>query len=106
MPPGALAAGAFDGGSYVVRSYYQDAGRWTSSNTLPSDNRPIANNIWAAFTAAERASQQNLDWSNRNRVFGRPEDKDAEVALRGSGMRDERFGDGRPSFGRGGVIVL
>jgi hypothetical protein len=67
--------------------YYQDGGRWTWSDTPPWDSRPTADNVWAAFTAAEWASQQKLDWSHRARVFDVLKKKDAEVALRGSGMR-------------------
>jgi hypothetical protein len=63
--------------------YYQEEGRWTWSDTLPWDSRPTADNIWAAFTAAEWASQQNLDWSHRERVFDLLKKKDAEVARRG-----------------------
>ncbi len=58
-------------------------GSWTWSDTPPWDSRPTAENLWAAFTAAEWASQQKLDWSHRERVFELLKKKDAEVARRG-----------------------
>ena len=63
--------------------YYQNEGKWAWSDTQPWDSRPTADNIWAAFTAAEWASQQKLDWSHRERVFDVLKKKDAEVACRG-----------------------
>ncbi len=63
--------------------YYRDVGTWAWSDTPPWDSRPTADNIWAAFTAAEWASQQKLDWSHRERVFEVLKKKDAEVACRG-----------------------
>ena len=50
--------------------YYQDEGKWTWSDKPPWDSRPTVDNIWAAFTAAEWATQQRLDWSHRERVRG------------------------------------
>ena len=79
-----FGSGGFDGGSCMKFAvYYQDEGSWTWSDTPPWDSRPTANNVWAAFTAAEWASEQKLDWSHRQRVFDVLKNKDAEVAGRG-----------------------
>ena len=62
--------------------YYQDGGRWTWSDKPPWDSRPTVDSIWAAFTAAEWATQQRLDWSHRERVFEMLKEKDAEIKQR------------------------
>ncbi len=62
--------------------YYQDEGKWTWSDKPPWDNRPTVDNIWAAFTTAEWATQQGLDWSHRERVFEMLKKKDAEIKQR------------------------
>ena len=54
-PPGAFLQWLFDEGCMGFAVYYQDDGRWTWSDTPPWDSRPTADNIWAAFTAAEWA---------------------------------------------------
>jgi hypothetical protein len=62
--------------------YYQDEGKWTWSDKPPWDSRPTVDNIWAAFTAAEWATQQKLEWSHRERVFEMLKKTDAEVKRR------------------------
>ena len=47
---------------------YQGDEKWTWSDKPPWDSRPTVDNIWAAFTAAEWATQQRLNWSQRERV--------------------------------------
>jgi hypothetical protein len=49
------------------------------------DSRPTVDNIWAAFTAAEWATQQKLDWSQRERVYEMLKKKDAEIKQRRTG---------------------
>jgi hypothetical protein len=45
-------------------------------------NRPGTVGHWAAFSTAEWASQQKLDWSQRERVFEMLKKADAEVKQR------------------------
>ncbi len=78
-----MAAGVFAGVCMAFAVYYQHEGKWAWSDMPPWDSRPTATNIWAAFTAAEWASEQKLDWSHWERVFDLPKKKDAEVAHRG-----------------------
>ena len=65
--------------------YYQDEEKWTWSDKPPWDSRPTVDNIWAAFTAAEWATQQKLDWSHRDRVFEMLKKTVAEVKQRRTG---------------------
>jgi hypothetical protein len=94
------------GGCMGFAVYYQDGGRWTWSDTPPWDSRPTADNIWAAFTAAEWASQQKLDWSHRARVFDVLKKKDAEVARRDRARGTSDLAMASALFGRGGVTAL
>jgi hypothetical protein len=62
--------------------YYQDEAKWTWSDQPPWDSRPTVDNIWAALTAAEWATQQKLDWSQRGSVYEMLKKKDAEIKQR------------------------
>jgi len=58
--------------------YFSDNG-WKHSGEPPWDDRPTAKNDWAAYAAANWATQQNLDWSERERVFAMLRKYDAEI---------------------------
>lgn len=53
---------------YAAYFVHED-GIWKASGEPPLDGRPSAENFWAAYAAAEWATQQKLGWSDRERVF-------------------------------------
>jgi hypothetical protein len=65
---------------YAVYFKTRESGR--GQTKPPWDSRPTVDNIWAAFTVAEWATQQRLDWSHRERVFEMLKKKDAEIKQR------------------------
>jgi len=64
------------GKRYTV--YFSDSG-WRSSTEAPWDSRPLAENEWAASAAAFWANQHGLGWSERQRVFEKLRQNEADI---------------------------